>query len=176
MKLPAGVRVVEFATHSDSRGDLTEIFRGSWVEDLPFRQWNVVHSIPRTLRGVHVHLQHHDFLVLLSGRVTYGLVDLRPGSPTELASAFVEAARPAEFGLYIPPGVAHGFYFHEPSLHVYGVTHYWSMTDELGCRFDDPELRLAWPDPKPILSPRDQALSGLAEIRSLIPPYSPALA
>ena len=69
--------------------------------------------------------------------------------------------------LLIPPGVAHGFYFHEPSLHVYAVSEYWEPADELGCHWADDGLGLRWPDPAPLISERDAALPPLSELKRL---------
>lgn len=66
--------------------------------------------------------------------------------------------------LTIPHGVAHGFFFHEPSLHVYSVSEYWDLADELGCRWDDPALGIPWPDDDPVISARDAELGSLAEL------------
>ena len=59
----------------------------------------------------------------------------------------LDGERPA--ALAIPHGVAHGFYFHEPSLHVYAVSAYWDPEDELGCHWADPDLEIPWPAPRP---------------------------
>jgi dTDP-4-dehydrorhamnose 3,5-epimerase len=56
---------------------------------------------------------------------------------------------------FVPTGVAHGFYFPEPASLCYSVSHYWNMTDEIGCRWDDPALGLNWDVRNPELSPRD---------------------
>lgn len=140
-------------------------------------QWNVVRSHAHVLRGVHVHTRHADLLHLIEGRATIGLRDLRPGSPTEHAVALVElhAGEPAV--LSIPPGVAHGFLFHAPSIHVYGVTRYWDPADELGCHWADLELGIPWPLPPGgaaalEISARDQALPPLSQLVGRIPAWS----
>src|SRR2546430_11801318 len=53
-------------------------------------------------------------------------------------------------------GVAHGFYCPSDALYVYGVTSYWDPSDELRCRWDDPELGLRWPTDAPVLSDRSE--------------------
>ena len=106
-------------------------------------QWNAVRSEVGVLRGVHVHVRHRDYLTLPYGRAVVGLRDLRQGSRTEGLSVFVELSGDEPASLVIPCGVAHGFYFHEPSLHVYAVTEYWNPDDELGCHWADPELESA---------------------------------
>jgi dTDP-4-dehydrorhamnose 3,5-epimerase len=150
-----GVVLHELVPHVDDRGQLTEIHRESWASDFPKVQWNCVQSRARVLRGVHVHPLHFDYLFVGAGSMLLGLHDIRPDSATLGVSEMItlEASKPV--GVAIPPGVCHGFYFPVPSVLVYAVSEYWSMADELGCRFDAPELKLNWPDHAPLLSPRD---------------------
>ena len=68
----------------------------------------------------------------------------------------------------IPVGVAHGFYFHsERSVHVYAVSHEFDPADELGCRWDDPELDIVWPCSAPLISSRDKTLGSLSDLRAV---------
>jgi dTDP-4-dehydrorhamnose 3,5-epimerase len=150
--------------HHDARGTFTEVFRRSWDTGVSPSQWNVVTSDARVLRGVHVHAVHDDWLVVAMGQATIGLVDLRPRSPTHRRACLLPVSGDVPNALLIPHGVAHGFYFHTRALHLYSVTHEFDPEDELGCRFDDPALGLAWPDPSPTLSPRDRALPPLAAL------------
>lgn len=161
--LPEGVRIIPLDTLSDERGELTEIFRNAWIEPVNFVQWNFVKSKAKVLRGVHVHALHTDFLVFLSGRVQLGLQDLRDGRMR--AGSLLTLTCDKLFGIVIPPGVAHGFYFLEDSLHAYAVDQYWDMKDELGCYFADPDLSIPWNVSKPILSPRDAELPDLKTVK-----------
>ncbi|HZP20383.1 MAG TPA: dTDP-4-dehydrorhamnose 3,5-epimerase family protein [Bauldia sp.] len=160
--LPAGVVLRPLVRHSDERGSLVEMFRGTWRDDLRPVQWNASSSGPGVLRGVHVHAVHTDYLTVVAGSMLLGLSDIRPDSPTRGHSVLLRLESAAPQAVVIPPGVAHGFYFDEPSLHIYGVTAYWDPDDELGCRFDSPELGLEWPDPSPRLSARDAAAGSYA--------------
>jgi dTDP-4-dehydrorhamnose 3,5-epimerase len=161
--------------HADDRGTFTELFRQSWFTDrcpmnpLNLVQWNAVHSRANVLRGVHVHLRHADYVTVVSGHAVFGLCDLRPGSPTYALRAMFEIDGTNITAVMIPPGVAHGFYFREPSVHVYAVSHYWDVDDELGCHFADPNLALDWPTSTPHLSPRDAGLPSLAELMERLP-------
>lgn len=163
-KLLSGVRIDAIATHRDSRGDFSEIFRQEWPAAIEARQWNVVSSEPGVLRGVHVHVRHDDYLAVVRGAVSIGLCDLRPWSPTHGAAAVVELHESELRGLTIPWGVAHGFYFHEPSLHVYAVSEYFDPKDELGCRWDDPRLGIPWPVADARISARDEQAPSLPEL------------
>lgn len=160
--LPHDLLLTPLEPHGDDRGTFLELFRADWATGVEPVQWNAVHSAAGVLRGVHVHPRHDDYLTVVRGRATVGLRDLRDGSPTAGAAARVErdAARPC--AISIPHGVAHGFYFHQPSTHVYAVSHYWDTADELGCRWDDPALEIPWPQGTAQLSPRDETLPPLA--------------
>jgi dTDP-4-dehydrorhamnose 3,5-epimerase len=162
----AGVAVIPLVPHADSRGVFTELYRGSWGTGVTPVQWNAVHSAANVLRGVHAHRRHADYLTLVSGTATIGLHDLRPGSRTEREGLLVELAATTPSALVIPVGVAHGFYFHEPSIHVYAVTHEFDPADEVGCRWDDPALNIAWPYTEPQISERDRSLGSLNELRA----------
>lgn len=162
--LPHDLRLTPLEPHGDDRGTFTELYREQWETGVAPVQWNVVDSEAGVLRGVHVHPRHDDYLTVIRGRATVGLRDLRPGSPTEGVAACVEldGARPT--AISIPHGVAHGFYFHQPSTHVYAVSHYWDPADELGCRWDDPGLEIPWPQRSAHISPRDEQLPSLAKL------------
>ena len=164
--LPDGVLHQSLTPREDERGVFTELFRDSWSLGVMPVQWNAVSSVANVLRGVHVHWRHADYLTVRMGRATIGLHDLREGSATEGLGTTVElrADRPA--CLVVPPGVAHGFYFHEPSLHIYAVDHEWDPADELGCRWDEPGLGVEWPCNQPILSSRDDGLGSLSDLRA----------
>jgi dTDP-4-dehydrorhamnose 3,5-epimerase len=128
-------------------------------------QWNGVRSQAGVLRGVHVHLTHADYLAVVHGCVSVGMHDLRLGSPTWGVSQLITMSDDSPAALSIPPGVAHGFYFHCPSYHVYAVSHYWDPADELGCRWDDPALGIPWPATQAQLSLRDQCLPSLRDLQ-----------
>jgi dTDP-4-dehydrorhamnose 3,5-epimerase len=108
-----------------------------------------------------------DYLTLAVGRATIGLHDLRAESPTEGLATTVELDADEPAALVIPVGVAHGFYFHATSVHVYAVSHEFDPADELGCRWDDPDLHIDWPRPEPLISPRDWGLGSLNELRAV---------
>jgi dTDP-4-dehydrorhamnose 3,5-epimerase len=163
--LPDGVRLRPLDPHEDERGVFMELHRLEWETGVEPVQWNVVRSAAGVLRGVHVHPRHDDYLVIFSGRATVGLCDLREGAPAGGRACCVELDGGSPSAITIPHGVAHGFYFHEPSLHIYAVSHYWHSSDELGCHWEDPELGIPWPMRDARVSARDAALPSLAGLR-----------
>lgn len=165
--LPEGVRLTPLQVHDDPRGSFTEIFRSAWDTGVEPLQWNAVASAPSVMRGVHVHVLHDDYLVVVAGSATVGLRDLRAGATSPGLTIDLTGREPV--GITIPHGVAHGFVFHEQSLHVYSTSTYFNTDDELGCRWDDPGLEIPWSVSEVTLSPRDQALPGLQELRAALP-------
>lgn len=171
--LPEGVLVLPLVSHIDVRGSLTEIFRSSWKPCPQPVQWNLIRSSPRTVRGVHLHPTHWDYWILVSGRAAVGLSDLRKESKTFRQGWTIPADGSQLQAIVIPPGVAHGFMFLEESMHIYSVSHYWDPADELGCAWNDPELKIAWPElgGKPLLSKKD---AEAAPLRDLLKTFLPS--
>ena len=162
-------QLIPLATHRDTRGALTEIFRRDWPDVVAPVQWNFVRSERNVMRGVHVHVTHVDYLVALQGRMLVGLCNLRDGSRSARDGSIVELYGEDLRALVIPPGVAHGFYFPEPALFVYGVTHRWNpVNDEWGCRWNDPALGIPWPADctSPEMSARDAEAGSLEQLLS----------
>lgn len=163
--LPHAVIWRDLETHSDHRGDLTELFRVEWQPGPAPVQWNFVRSQKNVLRGVHVHPRHDDYLVVLQNRMVLGLKDLRRDSPTHNLASIVELEGERLSAILIPHGVAHGFYFPSDALYLYSVSHYWDHSDELRCRWDDPDLGLDWPTGSPLLSDVDHRAGTLSAMR-----------
>jgi dTDP-4-dehydrorhamnose 3,5-epimerase len=175
-ELPEGVRISPLAMNLDSRGSLTEIFRTEWIDGPGPCQWNLAKSAANVLRGVHVHFKHDDYMVVISGRLSVGLYDARPKSPTYRQSAIFEFSAEPTSALRIPIGVMHGFYMHEPTTYVYGVNSYYDPDDELGCYWADPALGIAWPCRDPLLSERDREPPSFGATHARLLALNPSLA
>jgi dTDP-4-dehydrorhamnose 3,5-epimerase len=159
-----GVVLTYLEPHSDNRGVFTEVYRAAWSTKVEPIQWNIVFNQANVLRGLHVHSMHTDYLTCIAGELFVGLKDVRPRSPTRgrVETLILREASPC--AVTIPPGVAHGFFSATPSRHLYGVSAYWNMSDELGCRWDDPQIGIDWPTKAPQLSPRDQNAGSFAQM------------
>lgn len=175
MKIPVGVLITPLKSHEDHRGVFTELFRQEWNTGIDPIQWNIVKSKPKTFRGVHVHLRHCDYFITVQGNICIGLKDLRKKSPTYALEAIVETNSKNLLAITIPRGVAHGFYSHTSSLHLYSVSHYWDTSDELACHYADPELNFAWPFKKPLLSERDLHAMSYQELLKELEPWQETL-
>lgn len=162
--LPAGVWWRLLAVDDGCTGDTVDLFDLDAARGIRLVQWNFVTSRAGTLRGVHAHARHSDYLSVLDGEMLVGLHDMRPAAATFRRSALVSMHGATPSAIVIPPGVAHGFFSPGASAHAYAVDHYWDPADELGCRWDDPALDLAWPIDRPLLSPRDREAPGYAAL------------
>lgn len=162
--LPAGVHWRLLAVNDGCAGDTVDLFDLDAAHGIRAVQWNFVTSRAGTLRGVHVHARHWDYLSVLDGEMLVGLHDMRPSSATFRRSALVSMCGATPSAIAIPPGVAHGFLSPGPTAHIYAVDQYWNPADEMGCQWDDPALGLAWPIDRPLLSPRDREAPGYAAL------------
>jgi dTDP-4-dehydrorhamnose 3,5-epimerase len=162
-----GVYTVPIRVYGDHRGSFGETFRREWF---PFVNWHDIQmnrsvSKPGVLRGLHYHLNQIDYWFLMAGRIRVGLADLRRNSPTYKTGAVLDMDTAEPFGLFIPEGVAHGFYTLTDMTLTYVVNQYYnSGADEHGVAWDDPALGIAWGISEPVLSQRDQQNRRLADI------------
>lgn len=157
----------------DSRGAFTELFREDWGTGFAPVQWNSARSVPGTVRGVHCHVVHTDYVLVLEGQGVMGLRDLRAASATSGRSVLVPMSGEELSVLTIPPGVAHGFCFPTGGIFLAGHDRHYDPNDELGCDPLDPDLGLAWPVRDPIISERDGQAQPLSGLIAELAPFQP---
>jgi dTDP-4-dehydrorhamnose 3,5-epimerase len=93
-----------------------------------------------------------------AGAIHDVIVDLRVGSPTRLRWVGVELDAERGDALYVPEGFAHGFLTLRPATAVYyhmGRAHVPEAAR--GFRWDDPLVRIRWPEPPALISQRDRS-------------------
>jgi dTDP-4-dehydrorhamnose 3,5-epimerase len=152
------VLVVEPDVHGDERGRFVETYRRQWLPlGREMVQANRSEKQAGAIVGLHYHLHQADYWYLLRGRARVVLHDLREGSPTDGATEVLELSGDEDRGLFIPPGVAHGFAALSDLLLWYLVDSYYNPNDELGLAWDDPDVAADWGVVDPVLSDRDQA-------------------
>jgi dTDP-4-dehydrorhamnose 3,5-epimerase len=158
----ADVVVVTPDVHRDERGLFVETYRRSWFpHGREMVQGNRADRAAGSVVGLHYHLHQADYWYVPAGRARVVLHDLRVGSPTDGATLTLDLGGdggPAHDhrGVYIPPGVAHGFAALTPMTITYLVDGYYNAADELGVAWDDPDIGADWGVAAPILSDRDR--------------------
>ena len=167
-----GVHEIRPNVQTDNRGAFVKTFHKDRFEELGLETGFVeeYHSISRkgVLRGLHFQSPPHDHVKVvycISGVALDALVDLRLGSPTYGQYAIFELRGDQANMIYIPRGVAHGFYVtSESAIVVYKTNAIHMPRHDTGIRWDS--AGIPWPNRKPIISERDGAFAPLQEFQS----------
>jgi dTDP-4-dehydrorhamnose 3,5-epimerase len=166
-----GIVVVELDVHADLRGTFVEPWRKEWFPGKPdMVQANHSEKVVGSLVGLHYHLRQADYWYVLSGEAKVVLHDLRRSSRTRGETLVLELSGEQRRGVYIPPGVGHGFAAKSALSLLYLVDGYYDPEEELGVAHDDPDLGIDWGIANPVLSVRDQSNPRLADIPSHLLP------
>ena len=159
----ADVLLVHPDVHGDERGYFVETYRREWFPNgREMVQGNRGDRVAGCLVGLHYHLHQADYWYVPRGHARVVLHDLRSGSPTDGATMSldlgeVDGGANNHLGIYIPPGVAHGFASLSDMTITYLVDGYYNPADELGVAWDDPTISADWGIAEPILSERDRS-------------------
>ena len=155
----SGLQIVRLQAFGDDRGRFMETFRKEWF---PQRSWDRVQmnrsdSKKRVLRGLHYHHRQIDYWYVVQGLLRAALVDIRPDSATYLNTFLIEMGGENNIGLFIPSGVAHGFFAISDVTLTYVIDNYFDGgRDEYGVAWNDPQIGMDWGAVDPILSDRDR--------------------
>jgi dTDP-4-dehydrorhamnose 3,5-epimerase len=164
-----GVIVKDLTPHGDVRGVFVETFRKEWFPDgFTPMQGNRASRAAGSVTGLHYHLHQADWWYFSVGHARFVLHDLRAASPTKGETLSVDIDGEHR-GIYVPPGVAHGFAAITDITLIYLVDQYYDVTDENGVAFDDPDLAIAWGITDPIVTERDASNPRLSELPPVVP-------
>lgn len=158
--------------HRDARGTFVK-----WFVRERFREYGLEHefvehyhslSEPRVLRGLHFQLppsDHAKIVQCIRGAVFDVAVDLRRGSPAFGRPLTRELSAETNLALYLPRGIAHGFYvLSGPALVCYSVTSPHCPSRDAGVRWST--VAAPWPDAFPTVSERDGRFPALGEFET----------
>jgi dTDP-4-dehydrorhamnose 3,5-epimerase len=171
-----GVYVVEPALFGDDRGVFVETYRREWFpQGREMIQANRADRQQGCIVGLHYHLHQADYWYVPFGRARVVLHDLRADGPTDGATLTVDLGARDDGthdhrGVFIPPGVAHGFASLADMTITYLVDGYYNPDDELGVAWDDPAIDADWGVSDPILSKRDQANPSRGDLEAALRP------
>jgi dTDP-4-dehydrorhamnose 3,5-epimerase len=151
----------------DERGFFMEAYRQDLLDNAGvsavFIQDNLVRSeTAGVVRGLHFQrppAAQAKFIGVIHGAVFDVAVDLRKDKPSfgQWKSFILSAANRSR--LFVPKGFAHGYMTLEPGTEVlYKVDDYYSPKHDAGIFWNDPLLKINWPDLPPVLSNKDVKL------------------
>jgi dTDP-4-dehydrorhamnose 3,5-epimerase len=170
----AGVFHAQPSVHRDARGCFVETYRRIWVPGArEMIQANRADRSAGSLVGLHFHLHQADYWYVPFGTARVVLHDLRTGSPTDGATESFDLGGDHHPGVFIPPGVAHGFAAVTDMTITYLVDGYYNPADELGVAWDDPQIAANWGITDPVLSDRDATNPKRVEIADRVRPTWP---
>ena len=158
-----GLVIVTPGVHRDPRGLFIETYRRSWFPNgREMVQANRADRKAGSAVGLHFHRHQADYWYVPFGRARIVLHDFRVVDAADAGTVTLDlGARPDgehdHRGVYIPPGVAHGFAALTDMTITYLVDGYYDPADELGVAWDDPAIGADWGVEQPVLSDRDQA-------------------
>ena len=169
-----GVLIIEPDVHGDSRVWFVEQYNAARYKaagvTADFVQDNESFSSKGVVRGLHWQAGEHcqaKLVRVIKGAVWDVAVDIRKGSPTfgKYVSAVLTGDNKKQF--FIPRGFAHGFVvLEDETLFSYKCDNLYCKESERGLMFDDPALKIQWPeiDVEIKLSDKDQKHPPLADI------------
>jgi len=156
-------------SQKDKRGTFVKIFHDGMFSKLGleknYREEYYSISKKNVLRGMHFQTPPHDHIKLVHcivGTIFDAVVDLRGNSPTFKKSLTIELSEEKGNMLYIPSGVAHGFYVKsKTAIVLYKVSTVYSKEHDSGILWNSTDI--SWPNNKPIVSERDRSFPELTK-------------
>ena len=167
-----GSYIIDVTATSDERGwfartfDKTEFnnigFKGEWV------QLNHSFTASRgTIRGMHYQLPPFAEIKLvrcIAGKIFDVIIDLRKNSETFLQWFGTELSAENKKMIYIPEGFAHGFQTLTDNCElIYHHSQFYKPGVEAGIKYNDPAIKINWPDTVTNISKRDDSHAYLAD-------------
>lgn len=170
----AGAFILDLERREDERGFFARAFCQHEFTKHGLKpliaQANVAHNRKRgTVRGMH--FQYPPAAETKLVRCTRGaildiIVDLRPESATYLKHITVELNEDNQRSLYVPERFAHGYQALRDNTDTsYMVGEYYTPSAEGGLLYNDPDLKLTWPLPVSVISPKDKVFAPFAQVR-----------
>jgi dTDP-4-dehydrorhamnose 3,5-epimerase len=168
------VVIIEPKVFGDQRGFFLETFKADRYAARgiagPFVQDNLSRSARGVLRGLHLQnpRMQGKLVTVLRGHVRDVAVDVRVGSPNFGRHVAVDLSEENRRQFWVPRGFAHGFVvLSESADFFYKCDEFYSPSDEIVVRWDDPALGIGWGIESPTVSARDAAAPFLADVRGL---------
>jgi len=166
-----GVIVIEPQIHRDERGFLLESYHEPRYREGGIRETFVQDNHSRStrgiLRGLHGQSPHPQgkLVRVIAGDVFDVAVDVRRESPGYGKYIAMELSAENFRQVYLPPGVLHGFLVTSEIAELeYKCTDIYHPESDFIVAWNDPDIGIAWPIEKPILSEKDRSAPRLRDV------------
>ena len=150
--------IIKNKSFKDKRGFFKEINKENKINKrFPFLVMS--YSRKNVLRGLHIQMKNSQgkFVSVIKGRIFDVAVDLRKNSKTFGKHYTCVLSDKNSKSIYIPPGFAHGFQaLDKENYIIYSCTKYRNKKSETAINFNDKNLKIKWPNKRPIISKKDK--------------------
>ncbi|MEQ8520802.1 MAG: dTDP-4-dehydrorhamnose 3,5-epimerase family protein [Vicingaceae bacterium] len=167
----AGCYEIDLFHFRDKRGSFTKTFQKDSFEeqglDFRFEESFFSTNSKSVLRGMHFQVPPNDHSKLVyaaSRRILDVLLDVRKASPTFGKFVSIEMSFQNHKAIYMPKGIAHGFYCITESTMVYLTSTQQNRESERGIHWES--FGFKWPNSQPIISERDSGFPKLKDFNS----------
>ncbi|MFH1896244.1 MAG: dTDP-4-dehydrorhamnose 3,5-epimerase family protein [bacterium] len=156
----SGVQKITSGRFEDFRGYFTETFRLSDIKKLPgledfaVVQANESRSLPNTIRGLHLQWDPPmgKLVRVLEGEIFDIVLDARKPSPTfgkaEIFKLTVDKKSLEQSWLWLPAGIAHGFFCFSECVIEYFCTGEYNSAGEASISPFAPDIDWSWAKPE----------------------------
>lgn len=156
-----GLLVLERPIFADNRGFFHEVFHLDELESVlgqPFKVVQVNHSqsLPGVIRGIHADTWN-KLIYPVTGSAFAAITDVRPDSPTFGKVETFSFDDNHRYAIFVSKNLGNSMCAvgPDPVNYLYFVDDYFRGVTAVSVAYDDPDLNVAWPVEKPILSDKD---------------------
>jgi len=153
------LKLIKTKIFNDKRGFFKEVFQKRVEKNNNFIFDCMSYSKKNVLRGLHFQKKKSKakLLTVMQGKIFDVCVDLRKKSKTYGKYFSIELSQKSEHSILIPAGFAHGFLcLSKECIVYYKCSNYRDQNSETTLLWNDPSIRINWPNKNPILSDKDQ--------------------
>ena len=153
------LKLIKTKIFNDKRGFFKEVFQNKIEKNNNFVFDCMSYSKKNVLRGLHFQKKNSQakLLTVMQGKIFDVCVDLRKKSKTYGKYFSIELSQKSDFSILIPSGFAHGFLcLSKECVVYYRCSNYRDQNSETTILWNDPSIKINWPNKKPILSNKDK--------------------
>jgi len=156
------VVLIKPSVFEDHRGLYVETFNKEDYEknniSINFVRDDISTSTKNVLRGIHYDDKTWKLIHCMYGKIYFVVVDMRKDSKQYLKWQSFILTSDNRHQVLVPPGFGNGhLVLSDNCIFHYKMSEYYDAGNEIGVRWDDPELNIFWPVKDPVLSAKDSS-------------------